>query len=74
MAISLVRAGRAVGSPSVDARTKSTRDQISEIAKLIADAQDKLDQAARALHSVEGRLSDPDGPWAGDPAPPRSRD
>ncbi len=53
----------------MDARAKSTGDQISEITKLIADAQDKLDQAVRALHTVRGRLTEPNGPAPADPAP-----
>jgi uncharacterized coiled-coil protein SlyX len=35
---------------------KTPADQIEEIAKLVQDAQDKLDQVTRALRSLEDRL------------------
>lgn len=41
----------------MDESAKSAADQVSEIAKLIADAQDKLDQAVRALQSLRQRLA-----------------
>jgi hypothetical protein len=36
--------------------TKTPADQVGEIAKLVQDAQDKLDQVTRALRSLEQRL------------------
>jgi hypothetical protein len=35
---------------------KSPGDQVGEIAKLVQDAQDKLDQAARALRTLQERV------------------
>jgi hypothetical protein len=37
--------------------TKTTADQVGEIAKLVQDAQEKLDQVTRALRTLERRLS-----------------
>jgi Mg2+ and Co2+ transporter CorA len=36
---------------------KTPPDQVEEIAKLVRDAQDKLDQVTRALRSLEDRLT-----------------
>jgi hypothetical protein len=36
--------------------TKTAADQVGEIAKLVQDAQTKLDQVMRALKSLEERL------------------
>jgi hypothetical protein len=38
--------------------TKTTADQVGEIAKLVQDAQEKLDQVTRALRALERRLSE----------------
>lgn len=38
-------------------QSKSLADQVSEIAKLVVDVQDRLDQVTRALKTLEGRLS-----------------
>jgi hypothetical protein len=35
---------------------KSPTDQVGEIKKLVEDAQDTLDQVARALRTLEDRL------------------
>jgi hypothetical protein len=40
---------------SEDAKTPA--DQVGEIAKLVQDAQEKLDQVTRALRSLEQRLA-----------------
>jgi hypothetical protein len=45
---------------------KTAADQVGEIAKLVQDAQDKLDQVRRALRTLEGRLIHED------PLPPGS--
>jgi hypothetical protein len=37
---------------------KTTAEQVTEITKLVADAQGKLDQVARALRTLEDRLRD----------------
>jgi uncharacterized coiled-coil protein SlyX len=51
-------------SPAMAELSKTAADQISEISKLVADAQDKLDQVVRALRTVEDRLkqADPNSP------------
>lgn len=36
---------------------KSMTDQVVEIGRLVADAQERLDQVVRALRSLELRLS-----------------
>jgi hypothetical protein len=36
---------------------KTPADQMAEIAKLAQDAQEKLDQVARALRTLQARLS-----------------
>jgi hypothetical protein len=36
--------------------TKTPADQVEEIAKLVQDAQEKLDQVSRALRSLQERL------------------
>ncbi|HEX4282529.1 MAG TPA: hypothetical protein VHZ27_17305 [Solirubrobacteraceae bacterium] len=36
--------------------SKSPADQLGEISKLVRDAQEKLDQVARALRSLEARI------------------
>ena len=41
---------------------KTAADQVGEIRKLVQDAQDKLDQVTRALHSLENRLEHDDTP------------
>ncbi|HUA48597.1 MAG TPA: hypothetical protein VMA77_25420 [Solirubrobacteraceae bacterium] len=43
--------------------TKTPAHQVAEIAKLVQDAQEKLDQVTRALRSLEQRLleDEPDG-------------
>ena len=41
---------------------KTPADQVEEIAKLVQDAQDKLDQVARALRTLQQRLSREDRP------------
>jgi hypothetical protein len=38
--------------------SKTTADQVGEIAKLVQDAQEKLDQVTRALRTLERRLSE----------------
>jgi hypothetical protein len=38
--------------------TKTAADQVGEIAKLVEDAQEKLDQVTRALRTLELRLSE----------------
>jgi len=38
--------------------TKTPSDQVGEIAKLVQDAQEKLDQVTRALRSLERRLTE----------------
>jgi len=47
---------------------KSVADQTGEIAKLVQDAQEKLDQVTRALRTLQDRLAregaDPPGPEA----------
>ena len=40
--------------------SKTTADQVREITKLVADAQDKLDQVVRALRTLEDRPSQED--------------
>jgi methyl-accepting chemotaxis protein len=35
---------------------KTSADQVDEIRKLVQDAQERLDQVARALRSLEDRL------------------
>lgn len=45
---------------------KTTADQVAEIAKLVQDAQEKLDQVARALRTLERRLEPEDVDRAGD--------
>jgi hypothetical protein len=37
---------------------KTPADQVGEIAKLVRDAQEKLDQVTRALRSLEQRLGE----------------
>lgn len=39
---------------------KTAANQVQEIAKLVQDAQDKLDQVARALRSLHDRLREDD--------------
>jgi hypothetical protein len=39
---------------------KTPADQVGEIAKLVQDAQEKLDQVTRALRSLQGRLREED--------------
>lgn len=39
---------------------KTAADQVEEIAKLVQDAQDKLDQVSRALLTLRHRLADDD--------------
>lgn len=39
---------------------KTAADQVSEIRKLVQDAQDKLDQVARALRSLQDRFEQAD--------------
>jgi prefoldin subunit 5 len=41
---------------------KTPADQVEEIAKLVQDAQDKLDQVARALRTLQQRLTREDRP------------
>jgi hypothetical protein len=41
---------------------KTPADQAQEIAKLVQDAQDKLDQVSRALRTLQARLSREDLP------------
>ena len=41
---------------------KTPADQVGEIAKLVQDAQEKLDQVTRALRSLERRLAQEDRP------------
>jgi uncharacterized coiled-coil protein SlyX len=41
-------------------QAKTTAQQVSEISKLVADAQEKLDQVTRALRTLEDRLSQAD--------------
>jgi hypothetical protein len=36
---------------------KSQADQVGEITKLVADAQDKLDQVVRALRTLQDRIN-----------------
>jgi hypothetical protein len=36
---------------------KTSADQVEEIAKLVLDAQDRLDQVTRALRSLQDRLA-----------------
>jgi hypothetical protein len=43
-----------------DSLAKTPAEQVSEIRKLVADAQDKLDQVVRALRTLEDRLEQPD--------------
>ncbi|HYB25536.1 MAG TPA: hypothetical protein VEF89_02865 [Solirubrobacteraceae bacterium] len=50
--------------------TKTPADQVGEIAKLVEDAQNKLDQVTRALRSLEQRLSE-DEPGRGRAGPGR---
>jgi hypothetical protein len=38
-------------------QSKTPADQVGEIAKLVADAQEKLDQVVRALRTLEDRLA-----------------
>ena len=48
-----------VESPqSMDDHMKSASDQVREIRKLVADAQEKLDQVVLALRTLEFRLED----------------
>ncbi len=35
---------------------KTQADQVGEITKLVEDAQDKLDQVVRALHTLQERF------------------
>ena len=44
---------------------KTAADQVGEIRKLVQDAQDKLDQVARALRTLQERLSPEDLPEPG---------
>jgi uncharacterized coiled-coil protein SlyX len=37
-------------------QVKTQADQVEEIAKLVQDAQDKLDQVSRALRMLENRV------------------
>jgi uncharacterized coiled-coil protein SlyX len=37
-------------------QVKTQADQVEEIAKLVHDAQDKLDQVSRALRMLENRV------------------
>jgi hypothetical protein len=37
---------------------KTPADQVGEIAKLVQDAQDKLDQVSRALRTLEQRFAE----------------
>lgn len=40
----------------IDDSFKSTADQVGEIAKLVQDTQERLDQVARALRTLQERL------------------
>lgn len=40
--------------------TKTPAHQVAEIAKLVQDAQDKLDQVVRALRMLEDRIKPED--------------
>jgi hypothetical protein len=42
----------------MDDHMKSASDQVREIRKLVADAQEKLDQVVLALRTLEFRLED----------------
>jgi hypothetical protein len=46
----------------MSADPKTPADQVGEIAKLVQDAQEKLDQIARALRTLEQRLNREDRP------------
>jgi len=46
----------------VSDQAKTSADQVGEIAKLVQDAQEKLDQVARALRTLEQRLNREDRP------------
>jgi hypothetical protein len=46
--------------------SKTVADQVAEIRKLVQDAQDKLDQVARALRTLEARVREAS---AGEPGP-----
>jgi len=37
---------------------KTSADQVGEIAKLVQDAQEKLDQVTRALRTLQDRLTE----------------
>jgi methyl-accepting chemotaxis protein len=37
--------------------SKTTANQVDEIRKLVEDAQDKLDQVARALRTLQDRVT-----------------
>jgi isoaspartyl peptidase/L-asparaginase-like protein (Ntn-hydrolase superfamily) len=43
---------------------KTTAEQVTEITKLVEDAQGKLDQVVRALRTLEDRLRDDAGSGA----------
>jgi hypothetical protein len=54
--------GSKVGCRMAEHPLKTTTEQVTEIRKLVADAQGKLDQVVRALRTLEDRLRDePDG-------------
>jgi len=53
------------GAGAAAANSKSAADQVGEIAKLVQDAQEKLDQVSRALRTLEGRLTGVDLPPPG---------
>ena len=36
---------------------KTQADQVGEITKLVEDAQDKLDQVVRALHTLQNKFN-----------------
>jgi hypothetical protein len=50
--------GSKVGCRMAEHPLKTTAEQVTEITKLVADAQGKLDQVVRALRTLEDRLHD----------------
>jgi hypothetical protein len=44
----------------MDEHQKSLANQVSEITKLVDDAQERLDQVLRALHTLQVRVAEDD--------------
>ena len=49
-------------------QSKSLANQVSEITKLVSDAQETLDQVLRALHTLQARVATDPEPLSGSTA------